>query len=70
MGSSLGRNDVVDELPMHDRIAEERVYQKTVVVDEKCRIIELLVRVVDDTETEINYTKVDGCCSMKVYDDS
>ncbi|GJT13154.1 putative reverse transcriptase domain-containing protein [Tanacetum coccineum] len=49
----------------HDMVGEEQVLHMTVVVDEMNKIVEQLVKVVDDTEIEC-CTKVEDCFSMEV----
>ncbi|GJR67458.1 hypothetical protein Tco_0013523 [Tanacetum coccineum] len=55
---------VFDEQLVVDMIDDERVLQKTAVVEEVNRIFKQLVKIVDDAK--IDCTEFDNCCSKEV----
>ncbi|GJS97017.1 hypothetical protein Tco_0803985 [Tanacetum coccineum] len=66
IGSSVERNDVLDEQLVQSMIADELVLYMVVVVEEMCRIVvfEELSKTVNDTVMDC--TEVNDCCSMEV----
>ncbi|GJZ59523.1 hypothetical protein Tco_0615339 [Tanacetum coccineum] len=64
LGMIVDEPMVFDEQLVLDMIADERVLYKFVVVEEMCRIVEQLMKDVDDTVMDC--TEVDDCCSKKV----
>ncbi|GJV09756.1 hypothetical protein Tco_1351297 [Tanacetum coccineum] len=56
---------VFDEFLVNDMLSDERVLHKIVIVDEGYKVVEQLVRAVIDIV--MDYTKNDGCCSLKFF---